>query len=143
MVSNMAPAERRALTILVPDENNPHVKWEMGLVSARAINKGPAATDYQVVWRVPRGAIRGSVVVERGQIQKGSLAYFDPRIFEETKTDWKSWVWETFETHEEFLKVSQKVAKAVEELPLHEIPTIEWSDTCRIATQGPESPTGS
>ncbi|MFA6132414.1 MAG: hypothetical protein WC869_00205 [Phycisphaerae bacterium] len=135
MVSSMTPAERKTLTVLVQDANNPNVKWEMGLVSARAIHIGPGTTDYQVVWRVPRGAIRGSVVVKQGVIAKGSLAYFDPKIFEETKQDWKSWVWEHFETHEEFLAVSQKVAKKIEELPIHEIPTIEWSDDCRTTTR--------
>jgi hypothetical protein len=143
MVSSLAPAERKALTVLVQDEKNPNVKWEMGLVSARAIHIGPESVDYQVVWRLPRGAVRGSVVVTCGQITNGSLAYFDPRIYAKTGADFTAWVWERFATHEEFKAISQKIAKAVEELPLHEIPTIEWSDTCRIATQGPESPTGS
>jgi len=130
MVSALAPAERKALTVLVQDVNNPNVKWEMGLVSARAIKTSPQTVDYQVVWRVPKGAIRGSVVVEQGKIKRGSIAYFDPRIFEATQTDWKSWVWVTFETHEEFLAVSQTVAKAIEALPMHEIPNIDWSNEC-------------
>lgn len=135
MVSSLAPAERRALTVLVPDVKNPHVQWEMGLVSARAIRVGDGSTDYQVVWRVPKGAIRGSVLVVHGKIVRGSLAYFDPRIYAQTKTDFTAWVWEHFETHEEFLKISQTMAKAIEELPTHEIPTIDWSDECRIRTQ--------
>lgn len=135
MVSSLAPAERKALTVLVQDEKNPHVKWEMGLVSARAIRIGPESVDYQVVWRLPRGAVRGSVCVTCGQITKGSLAYFDPRIYAQTGADFTAWVWEHFKTHEEFKAVSQKIAKAVEALPIHEIPNIDWSDQCRTSTR--------
>ena len=143
MVSSLAPAERKALTVLVPDVKNPLVKWEMGLVSARAIRIGEASVDYQVVWRLPRGAVRGSVAVTCGQITRGSMAYFDPEIYARTRAEFTAWVWSHFTTHEEFKAVSQKIAKAVEALPIHEIPNIDWTDSCRIATQGPESPTES
>lgn len=123
------PTVRKDLTYLVQDIKNPHVKWEMGLVSARAIRhpSGSGVVDYQAVWRLPRGVVRGSIVVTDGKVTKGSMAYFDPRIYTETKMEYTAWVWERFETNEEFQAATKRIAAAVAQLPLHETPNITWS----------------
>lgn len=128
-VSTLDPTARKQLTFLVQDEKNPRVKWEMGLVSARAIRHpgGAGVVDYQAIWRLPRGVVRGNVLLRHGVPVRGSLSYFDPRLYTETGQGFTSWVTEHFSTHEEFQSVSQRIAAAVAELPKHEIPTINWS----------------
>ncbi len=136
----------RAFTQLIQDENNPNVKWEMGLVSARRIampRSRPGWADYQVVWRLPNTAVRGSVITQDGRIVKGSIAYFDPILYEQSKLEYASWVWEYFETHEEFLAITKRMAAAVAKLPKREIPTIAWSPEACHPTSTPRlgSPT--
>lgn len=131
-------ADQRALTVLVPDAKNPKVQWEFGLVSARVCRLTDALTDYQVVWKLLRGTVRGNVFVQGGQIVKGHIAYYDPRLFEQTKLDFASWVWSTFTTPEELRRVCQDVTEAIKELPQHDMPTIDWNMPCRITTLKPE-----
>ena len=128
-ITAIDPVVRKDLTYLVPDVKNPHVKWEMGLVSARAIKhpSGSGVVDYQAVWRLPRGVVRGSIVVTNGKVTKGSMAYFDPRIYAETRLEYTAWVWERFETNDEFQSATKRIAAAVSQLPVHEPPTINWS----------------
>jgi hypothetical protein len=130
-LTSMDPKLRRSLTYLVQDVDNPKVQWEMGLVSARAIvieKRYNDVVDYQVVWRLPNGAVRGSVVVKNGEVVSGNMAYFDPKKYLESGgKGHAAWTWEYFKTPEEFKLIAAKIAAEVAKLPMHEIPTIDWS----------------
>jgi hypothetical protein len=141
---NLIPGDaRKAFTQLIQDKDNPNVCWEMGLVSARRIrmpNSRPGWEDYQVVWRLPKTAVRGNVVTQDGKVICGTIGYFDPKLYEETHACCSSWVTESFETHEEFLAITRRMAEAVDKLPTTEIPTIAWSPESkwqRTLTQKP------
>lgn len=117
----------------VADPSNPLVRWEMGLVSARRIRMPttrPGWVDYQVVWRLPHGAVRGSVQMRNGEMQSGYLAYYDPNKFAETRLYDAAWVYHSFNSPEGFRQVALTVAKAMEALPIQPIPDIPWSAEC-------------